>query len=58
MSELNIGEPEICMASVSEAKKAITELQGETPLAILCAANIDMKAEEVYVLVEDPSGRW
>ena len=58
MSELNIGEPGVCMAFVSEAKKAITELKGETPLAVLCAANIDMKKEEVHVLVEDPSGRW
>ena len=58
MSELNIGEPSICMASVSEAKNAITELKGEKPLAILCAANIDMKGEELQVLVEDLSGRW
>ena len=58
MFELNIGEPGVCMASVSEAKKAITELKGEKPLAILCAANIDMKEEEGHVLVEDPSGRW
>ena len=46
------------MASVSEAKKAITELKSEKPLAILCAANIDLNGEEVHVLVEDPSGRW
>ena len=54
ISELKVGEPGVCMASVSEAKKAIAELKGEKPLAVLCPANIDAKGEEVHVLIEDP----
>ena len=58
ISELKVGEPGVCMASVSETKKAIAELKGEKALAVVCPANIDSKGEELHVLIEDPSGRW
>ena len=45
VSGVDVSEPGICMASVSGANKAITELTGEKPLAFLCPANIDAMGE-------------
>ena len=40
------------------ARKLVKELKGEHALAILAPSNITGSAEEVHVLVEDPSTRW
>ena len=57
-ADLKIGEPGLCLASISKAKKAIAELKGTHPLPILASTNINGTGEELHVLVEDPSGRW
>ena len=58
LSELSSSEAGVCLVTASEARRAITELKGEKPLAILSPSNIDGRGMEIHVLVEDPSGRW
>ena len=45
------------MTSTAERNKFAEKLKGDLLLAILVTANITGTGEEVYVLVEDPSGR-
>ena len=57
VADLNISEPGVCLVSSSEARKAVAELKGAHPLAILSPANIENRGQELHVLVEDASGR-
>ena len=57
VADLNISEPGVCLVSSSEARKAVAELKGAHPLAILSPANIENRGHELNVLVEDVSGR-
>ena len=57
IADLNISEPGVCLVSSSEARKAVAELKGAHPLAILFPANIDTRGQDLQVLVEDASGR-
>ena len=58
VSELIISEPGVCLASVSEAKKVLSELKGSHPLAILVPTNVNGTGREINALVDDPKGRW
>ena len=55
ITELNVSEPGISLVSTSETRKAIKELKGLHPLAILYQANIDNRGEELHVLTADVS---
>ena len=57
MTDLLASERVVYFASTSEAKKIVTKLEGEQPLAILVPSNIDGNGEEIHVLVEDPAGQ-
>ena len=57
IADLNVSEPGVCLVSSSEARKAIKELKGLHPLAILSPANIDNRGEKLHVLMEYGSGR-
>ena len=52
VADLNISEPGVCLVSSSEARKAVAELKGAHPLAILSPANIENRGQELHVLVE------
>ena len=58
VTEMSSSTPGICLVSNVEARKIVKELKGEHALAILSPSNITGSAEEVHVLVEDPSTRW
>ena len=58
VSELSASEPGVCLATTSEARKAVKDLKSDKALAVLSPSNIDGQGSEVHVLVEDPAGRW
>ena len=41
VSELSASEPGVCLATTSEARKAVKELKGDKALAVLSPSNID-----------------
>ena len=55
--DLSVTAAGVCLASTSDARKAMAELKGTQPLGILAPANIDGQGQDLHVLVEDPSGR-
>ena len=58
VSKLCLSEAGVCLVSTSEARRALSELEGEQPLAVLSPLNIDGAGMKINVLIEDISGLW
>ena len=58
VSEMSSNSPGVCLASCSEARRALEELRGAVaPMAVLAPANIEGKGVETSVFVTDKNGR-
>ena len=47
----------VCLATQSEAKKALAELSSKLPMGVLAPAKVDGKGEEIACLVTDATGK-
>ena len=57
ISDLRMGAPGICLASVAETKQLRKEMKAGFPNAVLCPINIDGEGYEMSVFTTDKHGR-
>ncbi len=57
LADLNATTPGICLVSTAEAKRALGDLRGDEPMAILAPMNVNEEGTEMPVFVTDKNGR-
>ena len=57
ISELRMGTPGVCLASVDEAKRVMQELKADQPTAVLVPTNFNGAGVETSVFTTDKNGR-
>ena len=57
VDQLRSGSPGVCLASAAEARRAVSELQSESPMAIVSTVNVEEKGTLIQVLVKSGQGR-